>query len=357
MTKKVIMLGGIVSLILSVRVYALAATGEQLAVGLDGTAMEAAAYIKEGDVYLPLRAVAEALGYEVQWSGETQTVSVSRPGENIVIELSNDKITADDHVYYMSGGTIIGDRTYMRADFFSDNLGLKVRRDGQNGIVQLESVKENAISIKTVKETSEDDKIEMSIQYPQIDGLADKTVQDSINSVLEKSAANARDEGLENVEEMEEARASGYMGSPNKCGTYFDYRLKYNQGGLLSVVCMDYQYAGGAHGSTVQSSHTFNLKTGEEYQLKDLMKNDADYVALINNTVRNEINERVKEGMLLEITPFETIKDGQDFYLADNAVVIYFQQYEYWPYAAGIQEFPVDFSALKDMLQPALALH
>jgi len=253
---------------------------------------------------------------------------------------------------FYGGGATIGDRTYMRADFFSDNLGLKVRWDGQNGIMQLESVKKNAISIKTVKEASEDDKIKITIQYPQIDGLADKTVQDSINSIFEKSATDARNEGLKNVEEMEKVRASGYTGSPNKCETYFDYRLKYNQSGLLSVVCMDYQYAGGAHGLTVQSSHTFNLKTGEEYQLKDLMKNDADYVSLINNTVRNEINERVKEGTLSENKPFETIRDDQDFYLADSAVVVYFQQYEYWPYTAGIQEFPVDFSALKDMLKP-----
>ncbi|TEB07692.1 Anti-sigma-V factor RsiV [Pelotomaculum schinkii] len=360
MTKKAIMMGVIISLILAMPAYGFTAKKMQAAIVLDNAKIEACAYIFGGDIYLPLRAVGEALGYEIQWSEKDKTVSVSKTGKNIMIDMNNDKITVDDHVCYMSGdysgkgfngGTTIGDRVYMRTDFFSDNFGLKVQWDGLNGIIQLESVIENAISIKTVKEASETDKIKVTLQYPQVDGLADKTVQDSINSIFEKSATDARNEGLKNAEEMEKVVASGYTGTLNKCETYFDYRLKYNQNGLLSVVFMDYQYAGGAHGLMVQSSHTFDLKTGEEYRLKDLVKSDADYVSLINNTVRNEINNRVKEGMLSENAPFKTIKDEQDFYLSNNAVVVYFQQYEYWPYAAGIQEFPVEFSALKEMLK------
>lgn len=364
MTKKVIMVGVIISLILSIHAYGFAATDNQPAIELDGTKIEAAAYIDGGNVYLPLRAVGEALGYKIQWSGKDNPISVFKAGKNIMIDLNNHKITANGHVYYMSGGysgkavnggTTVGNSTYMGEDFFSDNFGLKVRWDRQNGIIQLESVKENAISIKTVKEAAETDNIKITLQYPQIDGLTDQTVQDSINAIFEKSAVAARNEGLKNADEMAKAMASGYTGSPNKCETYFDYRLKYNQNGLLSVVCMDYQYAGGAHGLTVQSSHTLNLKTGEEYKLKDLFESDADYVLFINDTVRNEINERVREGSLYENTPFETIKDDQDFYLSNNAVAIYFQQYEYWAYAAGIQEFPVEFPALKDMLKPAFS--
>lgn len=105
---------------------------------------------------------------------------------------------------------------------------------------------------------------------------------------------------------------------------------------------------------TVQSSHIFNLVTGEEYKLRDLFKIDADYVSLVSDTVRDEINERIKEGKLPDhfLVPFQTIKDDQDFYLSNHALVVYFQQYEYFPYAAGIQEFPVEFPALRDMLKP-----
>jgi len=355
MNKKVIM-GAVVLLVLLVPAFGFAAVDNQPAIVLNGAEIQAAACIDGGNVYLPLRAVGEALGYKIDWSEKDGTVSVSGSGKNIVVDLKNNKVTADDHVYYMSGddgGAIVGDRTYMGAGFFSGNLGLKVLWDRQGGNVELESVKENAISIKTVKEASETDKIKITLQYPQIEGLDDKAVQDGINSFFQNSAGAARDEGLKNADNMAQDDA-GSAGSPNKCETYFDYRIKYNQNGLLSVVFINYQYTGGAHGLTAQSSHTFNLKTGEEYRLKDLFRNGADYVPLISGIVSSEIDERVKEGRLPEhaITPFEAIKEDQGFYLSNSAVVVYFQQYEYWPYAAGIQEFPVDFSVLKEMLKP-----
>jgi hypothetical protein len=341
-------------LMLSLHTNAFAATDSQPAIMLGDTRIEAGALVDKGNVYLPLRVVSEALGYEVKWSEKDRTISVVGSEKDIVIDLINYKVTANDHAYYTGDYTIFEDRIYMGTDFFSDNLGLRVRWDRQNNLIQLESVQENAISIKTIKEVSETDIIKITSQYPQIDGLVDQAVQDNINSVLKEIAMAAKNESLKNAEEMQKELIPGYTGSPNKWESYFDYRLKYNQNGLLSVVFQDYRYTGGAHGLTVQSSHTFNLNTGAEYKLKDLVKSDADYVAFISDIVRDEMHARVKEGILPDymIEPFEAIKEDQDYYLSNDAVVIYFQQYEYFPYAAGIQEFPVEFSALEGLLKP-----
>ncbi|MDF9408360.1 MAG: hypothetical protein A4E52_00766 [Pelotomaculum sp. PtaB.Bin013] len=66
MTKKAIILGIIISLVLYINAYGFAADDSQPAIVLDGAKIEAAAYICGGNVYLPLRAVGEALGYEIQ---------------------------------------------------------------------------------------------------------------------------------------------------------------------------------------------------------------------------------------------------------------------------------------------------
>jgi len=163
MNKKVI-IGAIILFILFMPAFGFAAVNDRPAIELNGIEIQAVAYIDGGNVYLPLRAVGEALGYKIDWSEKECTVSVSRPGKNIMIDLKNNKVTANDHVCYLSGdcsgtaadgGIIVGDRTYMGAGFFSANLGLKVSWDRQGGKVELESVKENAISIKTAKEASE----------------------------------------------------------------------------------------------------------------------------------------------------------------------------------------------------------
>ncbi len=359
MLKRIVVIGAVILLVLSVSVYGAEAAGDP-GIELNGVKIPAAAHIGDGNVYLPLRVVGEALGYKIAGSGNT--IQVSGPGKSISIDLKNSKITADGHTYFMSGeytGIVTGGGaaatsvTYMRADFFSDNLALGVSWDKQGGKVRLESIKENAVTIRTVKEASETDKIKITLQYPQLGGLSDKTVQDGINSVISKAAEAARSEGLKNTADYPQD-PEGRIGSPNQYETYFDYRLKYNQSGLLSVILLNYQYTGGAHGYTVQSSHTFDLKTGKEYKLKDLVKSGADYVSLISGMVKSQIVERVKEGQLPEqpLTPFEAIREDQDFYLSDNGAVVYFQQYEYFPYAAGIQEFAADFSQLKDMLKP-----
>lgn len=349
-----------IAVLLFLFVYAYSFAGDESRPGieLDGAPVQDTALIDGGSVYLPLRAIGEALGYKIEWLGKDQGISVTRAGQNIRIDLKNSRITANEHSYYMSGdysgltgnmGKTVDGKTYMGAGFFSENFGLTVHPDGKGGRIILESVRENALSIQNIKEASETDKIKMTLQYPQIDGLEDKTVQDGINACFRGLAEAARDEGLKNVEDT-----AGYPGSPNQHETYFDYRIKYNQNGLLSVVFADYQYYGGAHGMTVQSSSTFDLKTGGRYKLKELFRDGSDYASIINSAVRKQIDERVKAGMLPEFpdSPFKSIRDDQDFYLSNNGIVVYFQQYEYFPYAAGIQEFTVDYSSLENALLP-----
>ncbi|HHV98973.1 MAG TPA: DUF4163 domain-containing protein [Clostridiaceae bacterium] len=329
---------------------------------IDGKKIRAYASIEGDSIYLPLEDVCKALGYNVDKSQNDEVVSVTKPGKSILIDLKNYKITVNDHEYYITEeyADIVFDEsediensTYMKDDFFSDNLGLKISLDKKSAKVIVKSIKENPIFIRTVKETNETDRIKITLKFPQIEGLSDKSAEDRINSILRGAAEAARDEGQKNAEYFEEGTDLSAT-SPNKHEVYFDYRMKYNQNGLLSVVLFNYQYTGGAHGITVQSSYTFDLKTGEEYKFKDLMKADADYVTFISNVVKQKIDERIKIGLLPNylLTPFTAIRDDQDFYLSNNGVVVYFQQYEYFPYAAGIQEFVVDYTEFSNMLKP-----
>ena len=324
-----------------------------------GTVQNENAYIINDVLYLPLRAVCENIGYTVQWSGENGTafVTVFKDGENILIDLTANRITAGGH----TGSTIMNrgegiirnnNRIYLAADLLSEYFALNARYDEQKDRVVLERIHENPITVKTFEIASDSKELKISIQFPQIFGLSDTAVQDCINSVLTQAALDAQNEGLKNAYELEKVRHEGY-GSPNKCETYFEYKLKYNQNGLLGIILLNYQYAGGAHGNTVQSSHIFDLKTGMELKLSDFMRNDSNYIPFINSVVRNEIDKRVAAGMLIEITgsAFETISSDQGFYLSNNDLFIYFQQYEHFPYAAGIQEFPIAYSDLSSMLK------
>lgn len=350
MVKKFLVLVLVFVLCLSSAVIAYAAEDNTLNIELNGKSIGTPAYVLEGELFLPLRVVSEGLGFDVQWSQEKKEISVSKGIKKISLYLSNYQVKVNDHESYLTSGyRNVEGRTYLRQDFFSDNLGLKVTWDKAGNKVTLQEIDENPIVINTKKEISDTKTLDLTLQYPELQGLANAEVQNKLNSLFEKLAADAKNEGLENEKYIVPEQIARNI----KAETYFNYQVKYNWNGLLSIVFSDYQYRGGAHGLTVQSSYTFDLKTGAELKIKDLFKSDFDYISMISSEVKKQMGER---GMTVLLAPFNSIKADQDFYLSNNAVVVYFQAYEYLPYAYGIPEFYIDFQLVDGSVDPKLGL-
>lgn len=332
---------------------------------LDGRILDVKAAVNGQNVYLPVRAVCEALGYDVLWSDKdgTKTVTVTKYGDTVMLELTHQRIIDNGHefeagVYSGAGIQIVSRYTYMDSGLFSTVFTADSTYNTKSNQVWLQRRCENNIKITTEKLASSKAHLKATIQYPQISGLPDAGVQNDINTILKKSAQNALNEGQKNADDMAQAIKDGYTGAVGMCETNFDYMTAYNQNGLFSVVLMDYQYTGGAHGGTVQSSFTFDLATGIALKLSDLMDSATDFTGFINTAIRNEINRWVAEGGIseFEFSKFKDIGVDPAFYLTNDAVVFYFQEYSYFPYAAGIQEFTVTYTDLSDLMKDKFGL-
>ena len=317
---------------------AFAAESNDYSVELNNVTIQASAFEQEGTLYLPVRTVSEAVGYPVVWSAAEHTVTIQKPNENIVIDMGTYSVKQGDHPFYVMN-QIINGKLYMEKDFFNDCLGLSVMANPLNKLISIESVDENDITIKSISEKTEDTKLDVTLQYPQISGLADQAVADKINALLKQEAEAAKQEGQNYIKDYDDP-------SGNKHEVFFDYRIKYNHNDMLSLILLDYQYTGGAHGTTIQKSYTFNLKTGMEYGLRDLFVKDMDYAGEFDKLIKKEIKARE----LFELTPFISIADEQPYYLDNSGVTVYFQQYEYFPYAAGIQAFTADYDTIKEFI-------
>ncbi|MCX7614514.1 MAG: DUF4163 domain-containing protein [Clostridiales bacterium] len=363
MTKKFIVSIGVISLLFSLGIHCLGFTNENHALYLDGKAIKAEVQTIDGTMYLPLRAVCEAMGYNVKWNGGSgvSSVTINKKGKYLLLDLKSDTITDGEHTYYLynagNGFVLIENHVYVESGFLSETVQVHIRQNQKTGAVELMSFTENPISIHTMKVHSESDEINIDVQYPQINGLHDETIQNDINKVLRDAAMDCQNEGLQFAYDLAKEKEDGYDQNPNKCVTYFNYRIKYNQNNLLSIVLLNYQYTGGAHGGTDQIAYTFDLNTGKILELGDLMKKDSGYATYINSEIRKAIDERVKADILYEFEDgkFESIRQDPDFYLSNDAVVIYFQEYEYFPYAAGIQEFSIPYTNLNEQLKTEYA--
>lgn len=330
------------------------------AVYLGGNLLNSQAVIDGDTVFLPVRSLCEAMGYKVTWASVAgiSTVSIKNDSDSIALDLTNNKISDNGHTYYAqsdsgNGIDVISGSSYLDSELFDSIFSMKTKFDTAKNQVFLSGSTENSIKISAVSLNANEKYLDATIQYPQISGLKDSSIQEGINDVLKKAALSSETEGQKNASDMAQYISEGYEYGDARCVTYFDYSVRYNQQDLLSVILTDYQFLGGAHGSTYQSSYTFDLTTGKTLSLSDLMQSGTDYTAYFNSGIRKAIDERVASGLLYEFETgkFSSIGDNPAYYLTENGIVFYFQQYDYFPYAAGIQTFSFPYSDLSKLLK------
>jgi Protein of unknown function (DUF3298)/Deacetylase PdaC len=125
------------------------------------------------------------------------------------------------------------------------------------------------------------------------------------------------------------------------------YDIKNNQREVLSLSLSNYTYHyHAAHGMTIIKSLTFDLKEGKLCSLKDLFKPGSNYAGRLTELIEKQIKQREIE----LLNPLPEIKPNQDFYIADKALVIYFQLYEITPYVFGFPMFPISVYDLQDII-------
>ena len=121
-----------------------------------------------------------------------------------------------------------------------------------------------SLVIGTVRERQETSTLQIHIQYPKIVGL-DPTVQGPMDAFFLNRTSPAVEEGCASEKTNIETEELHW---PTQ--VILNYRVAYNQKGLLSIIFDDYLYTGGAHGITGRHGYTADIKTGVSYALKDL---------------------------------------------------------------------------------------
>lgn len=97
---------------------------------------------------------------------------------------------------------------------------------------------------------------------------------------------------------------------------------------------------------TVIKSLTFNVTSGTTYTLSELFKPNSNYVRRLSNIVRQQIAQR----QIPLLNKFTGIKPDRDYYIADKALVLYFQLYELAAYVYGFLYFPIPVYEIQDII-------
>ena len=369
MMKKWIAAAAVTLLLMSpVTCFAAQDGGMDLMIG--GTRTASGAVEQSGNLYLALDPVCAAMGWTETYSVSGSSVELLNGTESVRIDTAHNQMNDNGHTVDLTkyvdpdtlgSGCLLSDgRIFVRSDLLSRLFGLDVGTDEAGTTVTARRILQNVLSVQTEHNDVSEGALTAHIQYPVLSGPGNGKFYQNINGILKEAADSALITGRKAASDLAgyAASASDY-GGPLQCETDLDYRIPYNQNGLISILLTEYQYAGGAHGNTVQTAYTFDLKTGKALGLFDLVKRGAkaDCRSTVDALVRKFIDTRVYSGELMELPDlaFKTVGDTPNYYLSDDGAMIYFQEYEHFPYVAGIQEFTLDYLSLAQYLDPAYA--
>ncbi len=123
----------------------------------------------------------------------------------------------------------------------------------------------------------------------------------------------------------------------------YTYTTTYNKNNFISLYSDQYVYAGGAHGSTIRSAQTWNMTNGTQIPLSSFFHNDCSYVILLLKEIFHQIESQIENGTFSYFEDYAKLAvetfNFEQFYLFENSVAIFYQQYDIAPYSSGIPVF------------------
>lgn len=171
---------------------------------------------------------------------------------------------------------------------------------------------------------------EVTLYYPEVEGLG------PAGQKINRTLAGEIDAFARSVAKPDHSGQVNYT-----------VQLDHNQ--LLSITISEMYYVRrAAHPMTMLRGFTFNTATGDPLKLSDLFPPDCDFRGKLNQIMARQLAER----QIPLLRKFDGIRENQEFYLTPDSLVIYYQLYEYTPYAWGFLKFSIPYGELSGILKP-----
>lgn len=175
------------------------------------------------------------------------------------------------------------------------------------------------------------------VYFPQLEGMQSKNSQKRVNDVLK-----------------EKSKVISIPSDVQLDYSYYgDFSVSFFKDDLLVIKLEGYHYPfGAAHGMPYQAFVHIDLSTGMIYELEDLFKRNSDYVEVLSEMIKNQIEEEEKQGFTYYFPDqYQGIKPEQPFYVTEDGLAIYFEPYEIAAFAAGFPTFNISYDELMEIIE------
>jgi hypothetical protein len=105
----------------------------------DNLKFEIPPVIKDGRTLIPVRAISEGFGADVEWDEEDRTIEITKDDTTIILNLEDETAIVDgEEIKLDTKPEIISNRTVVPLRFIAETLGLKVNWDEDESTIEIE---------------------------------------------------------------------------------------------------------------------------------------------------------------------------------------------------------------------------
>lgn len=132
-----------------------------------------------------------------------------------------------------------------------------------------------------------------------------------------------------------------YDSSSVESGDNYIMSVRFSVSGMIIGMAHPYHY---------YRVFNYNLDTGEQIELNQLFKPDADYLAVLSNYTRGELEKRLTEKDMVSEGTAPKPENFKVWNIKPNGLLITFNEYQVAPYVEGAQTVLVPYNIIKPIL-------
>lgn len=129
-----------------------------------------------------------------------------------------------------------------------------------------------------------------------------------------------------------------------------EFSITYNKDNIISLYIDQYEFSGGAHGNTIRSSQNWDLFSCMTLPLSYFYPNNPNYILDILKNIIEQIRIEIQEGINTYFDNYcELVIESfnpENYYLTEDSIAIFFQQYDIAPYSSGIPVFNIPYISI-----------
>jgi hypothetical protein len=193
----------------------------------------------------------------------------------------------------------------------------------------------------------------LTIKYPLINIPHNKYAENNINSMINNQIIEyynyvSRIMYNNAVEYYHDSQANDFPFHVNEA--IVEYNVTYNDNCFLSLYKDKYEFTGGAHGSTIRSSDTWETCQGTYIPMYCYFYRGTNYMNLLINEITKQAARNLNKNPGIYFEDYKNLIiqnfNPNSYFLTPYGMTIYYQQYDIAPYSTGIVEFTIPYEII-----------